>query len=108
MGALNGKVAIVTGGTSGIGEKIVEVFVEEGAQVVIAARRQAEGEALEKRLGARFVRTDVSSEADVKTMVDRASNGSAGWIAWSTTQGCPPRSPASPIWKSRTSNGCWR
>jgi NAD(P)-dependent dehydrogenase (short-subunit alcohol dehydrogenase family) len=72
MGALNGKVAIVTGGTSGIGEKIVEVFVEEGAQVVIAARRQAEGEALEKRLGIRFVRTDVSSEADVKTMVDRA------------------------------------
>ena len=72
MGALNGKVAIVTGGTSGIGEKIVEVFVEEGAQVVIAARRQTEGDALEKRLGARFVRTDVSSEADVKTMVDRA------------------------------------
>ena len=72
MGALNGKVAIVTGGTSGIGEKIVEVFVEEGAQVVIAARRQAEGDALEKRLGARFVRTDVLSEADVKTMVDRA------------------------------------
>jgi NAD(P)-dependent dehydrogenase (short-subunit alcohol dehydrogenase family) len=72
MGALNGKVAIVTGGTSGIGEKIVEVFVEEGAQVVIAARRQAEGDALEKRLGARFVRTDVSSEFDVKTMVDRA------------------------------------
>jgi len=72
MGALNGKVAIVTGGTSGIGEKIVEVFVEEGAQVVIAARRQAEGDALEKRFGARFVRTDVSSEADVKTMVDRA------------------------------------
>jgi NAD(P)-dependent dehydrogenase (short-subunit alcohol dehydrogenase family) len=72
MGTLNGKVAIVTGGTSGIGERIVEIFVEEGAEVVVAARRQEEGDALEKRLGVRFIRTDVSSEADVKAMVDAA------------------------------------
>jgi NAD(P)-dependent dehydrogenase (short-subunit alcohol dehydrogenase family) len=65
MGALDGKVAIVTGGTSGIGERIVEVFAEEGAKVVVAARRQEEGQALEKRLGVRFIRTDVASEADV-------------------------------------------
>ncbi len=72
MGALDGKVAIVTGGTSGIGERIVELFVEEGAKVVVAARREQEGAALEKRLGVRFIRTDVSSEADVKAMVDHA------------------------------------
>jgi NAD(P)-dependent dehydrogenase (short-subunit alcohol dehydrogenase family) len=72
MGTLNGKVAIVTGGTSGIGERIVEIFVEEGAEVVVAARRQEEGDALEKRLGVRFIRTDVSSEAYVKAMVDAA------------------------------------
>ena len=72
MGALNDKVAIVTGGTSGIGEKIVETFVEEGAEVVVAARRQEEGHALEKRLGVRFIRTDVSSEVDVKAMVEAA------------------------------------
>ena len=70
MGALDGKVAIVTGGTSGIGESIAEVFVKEGAKVVVAARREREGRALEKRLGIRFVRSDVSSEPDVKAMVD--------------------------------------
>jgi len=72
MGALDGKAAIVTGGTSGIGERIVELFVEEGAKVVVAARREQEGAALEKRLGVRFIRTDVSSEADVKAMIDHA------------------------------------
>jgi len=72
MGALEGKVAIVTGGTSGIGERIVELFVQEGAKVVVAARRQKEGDALEKRFGVRFIRTDVSREGDVKAMVGHA------------------------------------
>jgi NAD(P)-dependent dehydrogenase (short-subunit alcohol dehydrogenase family) len=71
MGALEGKVAVVTGGTSGIGERIVEVFVAEGAKVVVAARRAEEGGALEKRLGVRFMRTDVSSEADVKALIEQ-------------------------------------
>jgi NAD(P)-dependent dehydrogenase (short-subunit alcohol dehydrogenase family) len=75
MGALDGKVAIVTGGTSGIGEGIAELFVTEGAKVVVAARRQDEGAALEKRLGVRFVRTDVAAEADVKAMIDQT-------VAW--------------------------
>ncbi len=74
MGALDGKIAIVTGGTSGIGERIVELFVEEGARVVVAARREQEGAMLEKRLGVRFIRTDVSSEADVKAMIEHAVN----------------------------------
>ena len=70
MGTLSGKVAIVTGGSSGIGERIAELFVEEGASVVVAARRQEEGDKLAKRLGVRFIRTDVSNEADVKSMID--------------------------------------
>ena len=72
MGVLDGKVAIVTGGTSGIGEKIVEAFVGEGAKVVVGARRRDEGEKLEKRLGVRFIGADVSSEPDVKAMIDHA------------------------------------
>jgi NAD(P)-dependent dehydrogenase (short-subunit alcohol dehydrogenase family) len=73
MGILDGKVAIVTGGTSGIGERIAEVFVGEGAHVVVAARRTDEGAALEKRLGVSFVKTDVTIETDVQGMIDHAA-----------------------------------
>jgi NAD(P)-dependent dehydrogenase (short-subunit alcohol dehydrogenase family) len=72
MGALSGKVAVVTGGSSGIGERIVELFAEEGAKVIVAARREAEGKALERRLGVDFLRADVSVEADVRAMIDHA------------------------------------
>jgi len=71
---LEGKVAVITGGTSGIGARTAEVFVAEGAKVVIAGRRIERGERLAQKLGAAasFIRTDVSVEADVKAMIDRA------------------------------------
>lgn len=71
MGALDGKIAVVTGGTSGIGEGIAKAFVLEGAKVVITGRREEEGRALEKQIGVRFVRADVAIEADVRAMVDK-------------------------------------
>jgi NAD(P)-dependent dehydrogenase (short-subunit alcohol dehydrogenase family) len=46
MFKLDGKVAIITGATSGIGLSMAEKFVQAGARVVIAGRRRAEGEAL--------------------------------------------------------------
>lgn len=68
---LKGKVAIVTGGTSGIGASMAEIFVAEGARVMIAARGEQAGEALVKKLGkdAAFIKTDVTIEEDVKAMV---------------------------------------
>lgn len=68
---LAGKVAIITGATSGIGARTAEVFVSEGARVVIAGRRQERGERLARALGERasFVRTDVTVEADVEHMI---------------------------------------
>jgi NAD(P)-dependent dehydrogenase (short-subunit alcohol dehydrogenase family) len=74
-GRLSGKVAIVTGGTSGIGEATVRHFVAEGARVVIAGRSVARGEALAGELGpgALFRATDVTSEAEIARLVDHAA-----------------------------------
>src|SRR5258708_13693077 len=71
---LEGKVAVITGGTSGIGACTAEVVVANGAKVVIAGRRQDRGEKLAGKLGdaASFISTDVSIEADVKAMIGHA------------------------------------
>ena len=71
---LAGKVAIVTGGASGIGRATVELFVQEGARVVIADVDVARGEELSASLGseALFRKTDVSSADEVQELVDFA------------------------------------
>lgn len=72
MALLAGKIAIVTGATSGIGRRTVERFVEEGAKVLFCGRREALGAALENTLGreqVRFVQADVTEEADMARLV---------------------------------------
>jgi len=71
---LSGKVAIVTGGASGIGRATVELFVKEGANVVLADVDTARGEELVAQLGkaALFKRTDVSNAGEVQELVDFA------------------------------------
>src|SRR5712692_10974627 len=74
-GKLSGKVALVTGGTSGIGKTTAIEFARAGAKVVLTGRREKEGAQVVdeiRKLGgdAEFVRADVAKDADVKAMVD--------------------------------------
>src|SRR6185369_15447383 len=71
MGRLYGKVAIVTGGASGIGAATVRRFVGEGARVVVADINDDAGEALARSLGASaaFRHTDVTTLAEVEAAV---------------------------------------
>ena len=71
----SGKVALVTGGTSGIGKATAIEFARAGAKVVVTGRREKEGAQVVaeiKKFGgeAAFVRADVAKDADVKRMVD--------------------------------------
>jgi NAD(P)-dependent dehydrogenase (short-subunit alcohol dehydrogenase family) len=74
-GRLAGKVALITGGTSGIGAATAALFVREGAEVVIAGRSEEKGQALADSLGARaiYLKADVTIETDIAAVIDNTA-----------------------------------
>ncbi len=71
-GRLEGKVAVITGGCSGIGLATVRRFVEEGAQVVIGDVDDARGKELEQEPGISYVHVDVTSKDEVDALFESA------------------------------------
>lgn len=77
MGLLEGKVAIVTGGGSGMGRAVAVEFAKQGAKVVLCGRREEPGEETARMIKEAggdgvFVRADVSKAADVQNLVETA------------------------------------
>ena len=72
MGRLDDKVAVITGGASGIGKASVRRLAAEGAHVVVADLDEQHGSELAAEVNGLFVRTDVTSAPDVEAMYDAA------------------------------------
>lgn len=77
MGVLDGKTAIITGGTRGIGEEAARLFASEGARVVIVGRDEARGREIAGRSngGIEFLRCDLSDRAQVLSLCRTIESG---------------------------------
>ena len=69
---IQGKVFIVTGGASGLGEGTARMLAAHGAHVVVADMQQERGETVAREIGGSFVQCDVSQESDAKAVVAKA------------------------------------
>ena len=77
MGKMQGKVILITGGSSGIGRETAKVFAKEGAKIVIASRGEGKGRDTVEEIqaiggDAFFVKTDVSKEDQVNNLINKA------------------------------------
>ena len=69
---IQGKVFIVTGGASGLGEGTARMLAAHGAHVVVADMQQELGETVAREIGGSFVQCDVSQESDAQALVAKA------------------------------------
>jgi len=99
MDRLLGKVAVITGGASGIGLATAELFARESAQVVIASRKAAKGEQAVRRIkeqtgkDARFIPCDVSKEKEVIDLVQNVIDLYRRIDIWVNSAGVLLRTP---------------
>ena len=96
---LKDKVAVITGGSSGIGAATAELFVAEGASVVLTGRSVERGEAVAVRLGDRaaFVKADVMFEDDIKRAIDTAADTFGGLDILFNNAGGPTEGPLTSV-----------
>jgi NAD(P)-dependent dehydrogenase (short-subunit alcohol dehydrogenase family) len=73
---LENKVALITGGTSGIGAETARLFIQEGAKVIISGRSEEKGEILSEELGdnCKYLLSDVTKEEDIENSVTETIN----------------------------------
>ena len=85
---LDGQTAVVTGGTRGIGRGIADIFLENGANVVVNGRSAEKGEQALKEMGGgdnvHFIQGDVMKKDDVEALVDGAVSAT-GALTFSST-----------------------
>ena len=73
---LDNRVALITGGTSGIGAETARLFIQEGAKVVISGRSEEKGQMLSEELGknSQYLLSDVTKEEDIENSIKETVN----------------------------------